>query len=108
MWWDRPAPTIKRECAHDGNGRYMHPEQDRLCSVREMGILNGFPSDYHFRGSVSNMYRHIGDAVPPLIGYQMAVLAEWILSGTRPEAHELVMPKTHLRPEDLRERPKPA
>lgn len=108
MWWDRPAPTIKRECSHVGNGRYMHPEQDRLCSVREMGILNGFPSDYHFRGSVSNMYRHIGDAVPPLIGYQMAVLAEWILSGTRPEAHELVMPKTHLRPEDLRERPKPA
>ena len=25
MWWDRPAPTIKRECAHVGNGRYAHP-----------------------------------------------------------------------------------
>ena len=43
MAWDKPAPTIKRECAHVGNGRYAHPEQDRLCSVREMAILQGFP-----------------------------------------------------------------
>ena len=26
MAWDRPAPTIKRECAHVGNGRYAHPD----------------------------------------------------------------------------------
>jgi DNA (cytosine-5)-methyltransferase 1 len=35
------AVTIKRECAHTGNGRYAHPEQDRLCTVREMSILQG-------------------------------------------------------------------
>ncbi len=71
LWWDRPAITIKRECSHIGNGRYSHPEQNRLCSVREMSILQGFPRDYVFRGSLSNMYRHIGDAVPPLISYQL-------------------------------------
>ncbi|WP_446220570.1 DNA cytosine methyltransferase [Micromonospora sp. IBHARD004] len=102
MWWDRPAPTIKRECSHVGNGRYAHPEQDRLCSVRELAILNGFPASYKFRGGVSNMYRHIGDAVPPLVSYQMASLVNWILTGTRPEKQDLVMPDTHLTPDDIR------
>jgi len=26
MAWDKPAPSIKRECSHVGNGRYAHPE----------------------------------------------------------------------------------
>ena len=45
LWWDRPAATIKRESGHIGNGRYAHPEQDRLCTVRELAILQGFPFD---------------------------------------------------------------
>ena len=66
MAWDRPAPTIKRECTHVGNGRYAHPEQDRLCTVREMAILQGFPRHYRFPvASRKNAYRNIGDAVPP-------------------------------------------
>jgi DNA (cytosine-5)-methyltransferase 1 len=101
MWWDRPAPTIKRECSHVGNGRYSHPEQDRLCSVREMAILNGFPADYIFSGNINNMYRHIGDAVPPLISFQLAALASWILGGERPAPENFILPKTHLRPSDI-------
>ena len=73
MWWDRPAPTIKRECAHVGNGRYVHPEKDRLLTVREMATLQGFPFDYKFPAkAVANRYRHIGDAVPPVIAHQMS------------------------------------
>lgn len=106
MWWDRPAVTIKRECAHFGNGRYTHPEQDRLCTVREMAILQGFPSDYQFvSSSLGNMYRHVGDAVPPLISYQLACLCEWVLSGKRPPILECILPKTHLTPQDILEVP---
>ncbi len=101
LWWDRPAVTIKRECGHIGNGRYAHPEQARLCTVREMSILQGFPRDYRFAGSVANMYRHIGDAVPPLISYQLARLCEWILSGTRPGPEQLLLPGCHLTEADL-------
>ena len=101
MWWDRPAPTIKRECSHIGNGRYAHPEQDRLCTVREMSILQGFPRDYRFAGTLSNMYRHIGDAVPPLISYQLAGLCEWILTGSRPDPSGLLLPGCHLTTGDL-------
>ncbi len=101
MWWDRPAPTIKRECGHVGNGRYTHPDQDRLCSVREMGILNGFPADYVFDARTSNAYRHIGDAVPPLVSYQLARLVGWILGDERPGADDLAMPGTSLLTSDI-------
>lgn len=70
--WDRPAPTVTRECSHPGNGRYSHPEQDRLLSVREMALIQGFPADYRFMGNVSSKYRQIGDAVPPMIAMMIA------------------------------------
>lgn len=102
MAWGKPAPTIKRECAHVGNGRYAHPQKDRLCTVREMAALQGFPSDFAFNGAaVSNMYRHIGDAVPPLISFQLAHLCSWILTGVRPRIDEVILPGTNLRPDDL-------
>jgi len=101
LWWDRPAVTIKRECAHIGNGRYAHPEQNRLCTVREMSILQGFPRDYTFVGTLTNLYRHIGDAVPPLISYQLAALCAWILTDDRPGPDDLILPGCHLGPEDI-------
>ncbi len=102
MWWDRPAPTIKRECAHTGNGRYAHPAEHRLCTLREMASLQGFPADYQFAGtSLSNNYRHIGDAVPPLISHQLAHVCHWILTGRRPRLEDTLLQGTHLRPEDL-------
>jgi DNA (cytosine-5)-methyltransferase 1 len=103
MAWDRPAPTIKRECAHVGNGRYAHPVETRLLTVREMAALNGFPFDYRFvSGALSNMYRHVGDAVPPLVSWQIAALVEWMLGGPKPTAAQLAMPDTTLRAEDIR------
>lgn len=106
--WDQPSVTIKRECAHTGNGRYAHPEQNRLCTVRELGILQGFPRDYQFVAtSISNMYRHVGDAVPPLVSYQIAQLTKWILTGKRPDIQDLLLPGTHLKANDLIETDRP-
>jgi DNA (cytosine-5)-methyltransferase 1 len=98
----KPAPTIKRECSHVGNGRYVHPTENRLCTVREIAALQGFPNDYKFNGSsVSNLYRHLGDAVPPLISYQLAHVVEWIMSGRKPDILETILPGTHLREADF-------
>lgn len=100
--WDQPAVTIKRECSHIGNGRYSHPEQDRHCTVREMAILQGFPRTYRFAAqSLANMYRHVGDAVPPLIAYQIAHLCHWILTGRRPALRDVLLKGTHLVPDDI-------
>lgn len=102
MYWDRPAPTIKRECSHVGNGRYAHPEQDRQCTVRELAILNGFPERYRFIGSSrKNLYRQIGDAVPPLVSFQLAHVAAWILDGEVPELKSAILPGSSLRAQDL-------
>lgn len=103
MAWNRPAPTIKRECGHVGNGRYAHPTDNRLCSLRELAILNGFPADYKFGGSsLANKYRHVGDAVPPMIAFQIACAVEWSLTGNRPDITSVVLPKTSLQVEDIR------
>lgn len=104
MWWERPAPTIKRESAHIGNGRYAHPKEDRLLTVREMATLQGFPFDYQFPiKSIANRYRAIGDAVPPMIAWQIAACVEWTLTGEKPPRESWVMPRTSLRASDIRE-----
>jgi DNA (cytosine-5)-methyltransferase 1 len=100
--WDQPAATIKRECGHIGNGRYAHPEQDRLCTVRELALLQGFPDDYVFVSpSLANRYRHVGDAVPPLIAHQVAALVDWILGADRPTPQDMVLAGCSLTPEDI-------
>ncbi|WP_089083053.1 DNA cytosine methyltransferase [Aquitalea magnusonii] len=102
MAWLRPAATIKRECSHIGNGRYAHPEQDRLCTVRELALLQGFPETYVFGGeSLSNMYRHIGDAVPPLISFQLANVVDWMFTGIKPDIKNCILSGTSLLPEDI-------
>jgi DNA (cytosine-5)-methyltransferase 1 len=87
MWWDRPAPTITRECAHVGNGRYTHPEQDRLLTVREMSLLQGFPRDYVFEGPLNAKYNQIGDAVPPLVS---EMVARSIIAAREPRSNSSV------------------
>jgi len=73
MSWDRPSPTITTQFYSYGTGRFGHPEQDRGLSVREGSILQSFPEEYKFFPHdkplpVSVLARHIGNAVPPLLG----------------------------------------
>lgn len=85
LWWDRPSITITRECAHVGNGRYVHPEQDRLLTVREMALLQGFPPDYVFEGPLTARYNQIGDAVPPMISAQIAAHVAQLAEASVPK-----------------------
>lgn len=102
MSWDKPSPTIKRECSHVGNGRYAHPEQDRQCTVRELAILQGFPRNYQFVGaSRKNLYRQIGDAVPPLVSYQLACLADWMITEDKPALEDVILPGSSLERDDI-------
>lgn len=102
LCWDKPAVTIKRECSHVGNGRYAHPEQHRLLTVREMALLQGFPKDYIFTSrSLAHKYRHIGDAVPPMIAFQLSALVSWMKTGVRPAPRDWVLPGCTLKLEDI-------
>lgn len=59
--WDRPSDTITATSPE------IHVNKKRRLSVRECAILQTFPDDFTFYGSLSSMYRQIGNAVPVLL-----------------------------------------
>jgi Alw26I/Eco31I/Esp3I family type II restriction m6 adenine DNA methyltransferase len=65
--WDHPAYTISTYFSRTGNGCFIHPDQDRLISLREGARLQSFTDDFIFYGSKTSMYYQIGNAVPPLL-----------------------------------------
>ena len=72
LWWDRPAVAITARCRTPSCGRFVHPTQDRGLSVREAGLLQGFPTDYHFEGPFDDKFKQIGNAVAPTFARALA------------------------------------
>ncbi|XP_073114206.1 DNA (cytosine-5)-methyltransferase CMT2 isoform X2 [Elaeis guineensis] len=76
LWWDETVPTVLT--IPDAHCQaILHPEQDRVLTVRECARLQGFPDYYRFCGTVRERYRQIGNAVAvPVsraLGYAMAL-----------------------------------
>ena len=69
--WDGLASTILTKCDLHW-GAYIHPEQDRVLTVREAARFQSFPDWFHFSGSRTEQYIQVGNAVPPLLGKQIA------------------------------------
>ena len=76
MKWDEPSPTLTVKCFSLSNGRFGHPEQDRAISLREAAALQSFSDSYVFYGSVQEIGRQIGNAVPVLLA---KVMGEYVL-----------------------------
>lgn len=85
LFWDRPAITITAYARNPASGRYVHPAQDRGLTVREAALLQGFPNDYWFAGSLDQRFRQVGNAVPPIFaGYIGAYLLGELLGKDVP------------------------
>lgn len=69
---DRPSYTISTYFSRPGNGCFIHPEAPRLISVREAARLQGFPDSYRFTGRGRSRFVQVGNAVPPLLAFQLA------------------------------------
>tara|TARA_R110001606_G_scaffold246029_2_gene394099 strand:+ start:259 stop:1296 length:1038 start_codon:yes stop_codon:yes gene_type:complete len=71
MDWKSVSPTMTTQFTNYGSGRFGHPDQDRALTLREGAILQTFPREYDFGDtkSMQRSSRHIGNAVPPRLGF---------------------------------------
>jgi len=73
---DRPAYTIGTYYNRPGNGCFLHHDyaggQHRTLSHREAARLQSFPDNFEFGGSQRAICQQIGNAVPPLLAFQIA------------------------------------
>lgn len=71
-----PAYTITTYFNRPGNGCFTHydyvGQQHRLISQREAARLQSFPDSFVFASSKGSIHKQIGNAVPPLLAYQIA------------------------------------
>ena len=72
---DLPSPTIVAHLAKDGY-MFVHPDENRTISVREAARFQSFPDSFDFsaggQNSITDQFRQIGNAVPPIFAQAIA------------------------------------
>ena len=68
--WDEPSLTLTCAPAQKQTER-CHPDETRPLTTREYARIQTFPDDWEFVGSVSSIYKQIGNAVPINLAYAM-------------------------------------
>lgn len=69
---DMPSYTITTYFNRPGNGCNVHYAQDRVISQREAARFQSFPDSFVFQGTQGSVNKQIGNAVPPLLSFQIA------------------------------------
>jgi DNA (cytosine-5)-methyltransferase 1 len=72
LYWDRPAITLTHYARNPASGRYVHPEQTRGLTMREALLLQSFPANFNVTGGFDDVFRQVGEAVPPLFSCGVA------------------------------------
>ena len=61
--WDEPCLTLTCSPAQKQTER-CHPDETRPFTVREYARIQTFPDEWEFKGSITQQYKQIGNAVP--------------------------------------------
>lgn len=56
-----------------GHNMYFHPIFNRVPTIRESARIQSFPDDFIFYGKKGEQFRQVGNAVPPLMSYAIAM-----------------------------------
>ena len=88
---DRPAYTILAQM-HRDLSEWVHPKFERWITVREAARLQSFHDGFVFHSSEWQMLKQIGNAVPPLLAYAVAMVANAALDAIEQEAELLTLP----------------
>ena len=72
MHFDEPSNTIRCSFLNASKGRYIHPTENRVISLREGARLQGVPDEWKFCGESYPIARQIGNGVPLPLGRAVA------------------------------------
>lgn len=70
---NKPSKTVIAGGTKGGGRSHLHPLIPRTLSVRESARLQTFPDTYEFVGPVARQFTQVGNAVPPLLAYKLAL-----------------------------------
>ncbi|RKR73484.1 DNA (cytosine-5)-methyltransferase 1 [Frondihabitans australicus] len=90
LWFDRPSVTIRTEFFKPEKGRYLHPTEHRPITHLEAARIQGFPDDFRWYGSKTQIAKQIGNAVPVSLASAIAThILPWLDSSVASPATEL-------------------
>lgn len=69
----KPSKTIIAGGVKGGGRSHLHPFFPRTISVRECARIQTFPDSYVFTGTTARQFTQVGNAVPPMLAYRLAV-----------------------------------
>ena len=110
-WWrrlsfDLPCPTLVTMPNHASTA-LCHPTEVRALSLLEYALIQEFPRDWVFCGSIYEQYAQVGNAVPVRLGKVAgeviaAALDElqarnWRPYSDKPSAYRVVYVQSHVR-----------
>lgn len=91
--WGGLCPTLRAGTGADKGShqaiRPIHPDEDRVITVREAARLQGFPDEHRFHPTIWHSFRQIGNSVSPIIAEAiLSVVHQKLVEGPLAEAAE--------------------